>query len=334
MLKPLFCVISLILMVSCRQADQQPASTGLPVPAYIPAPVYAYDRNLESEAFRLGRMLFYDPVLSSDSSISCGSCHAQVHAFADHGTALSSGVGSKTGHRNSPPLFNLAWNTSFMWDGGINHIEIMPLAPITNPFEMNETMPNVLIKLNRIAKYKDAFEKLYGEVPVDDRMLFETLAQFMSNLVSFQSKYDKMRQNEAVFTDEESRGYALFRVHCASCHTEPLFTDYSFAANGLDSVFSDAGRGLITRKSIDFGKFKVPSLRNVAITYPYMHDGRFVSLEQVLDHYAFRVMSGKGTDKRLPQSIGLNKTEQLNIIAFLKTLSDFSFVGITAFQEP
>lgn len=333
----LVCVLFVFLLPSCQNNEdiQTPDSVSLDVPNYVEKPFYNFKNNpLTKEGIQLGRLLFYDPILSSDSSISCGSCHSQSHAFADHNMKLSIGVKGRSGLRNSPALFNLAWNQSFMWDGGINHIEIMPLAPLTNHLEMDETMPNILLKLNRSPFYKKQFNSFFKQSTINDQQLFYVFAQFMATITSFNSKYDEVKKDQNSFTNSELKGYNLFIKHCNTCHKEPLFTDYSFRNNGLDSSFEDKGRALITLNHSDEGLFKVPSLRNVMLTYPYMHDGRFRYIEDVLNHYANGIKKSKTLDENLTTKISLNTEEKQQIIDFLKTLTDYKLLTRQDISEP
>lgn len=327
---------TVFLLSECKDEpnNPDPAIQGPVIPSYIPSPVYSMnDVTYDGPRFLLGKKLFFDPILSSDSTISCGSCHTQGHAFADHNLTFSIGVDGKKGNRNSPALFNLAWMPNFMWDGGINHIEVMPLAPITNPLEMNETMANVVKKLNEHPIYKSEFNYAFGTSEITDRDLFLSLSTFMKGLVSFNSRYDQKLLGGLVFTAEESAGESLFMQHCNSCHKAPLFTDYSYRNNGIDSTFSDPGRGLITLNSQDTGKFKVPSLRNIIISYPYMHDGRFRTIEQVLNHYSEGLSNRSTNDDLLKSSFHFTEAQKSQLIAFLKTLTDEGFLANPAYSE-
>ena len=303
-------------------------------PIGFPEPVYTFTNNpLSYNRFGLGRDLFYSKELSSDGSISCGSCHDQAHAFADHNAAFSAGVNGTLGTRSSPVIFNLAWQPHFMWDGGVNHLEIFSFAPITNPLEMNETMENVIQKLNDSEQWKSKFKKAYGIDVITDQAMFRAIAQYLAMIVSDDTKYDKVRRGETTFTVTEQAGYELFQSKCASCHQEPLLTDYTFRNNGLTNVFSDLGRETITQDPNDRGKFKVPTLRNVEITYPYMHDGSLYSLEDVLDHYSEGVVNSATLDPQLTGGIPLTQDEKSSIIQFLKTLTDYTMMGNTLYSE-
>jgi cytochrome c peroxidase len=268
-----------------------------------------------------------------DSSISCGSCHAQTHGFADHNITLSLGVGGALGKRNSPALSNLAWYPNFMWDGGINHIETFSIGPITNSLEMKETIAHVVQKLNQSSYYKTAFKKAYQIDEVTDQAMLRALAQFMAMMVSAESKYDLYYQGKSNFSASEENGYQLFKANCATCHKEPLTTDFSYRNNGLDMVFEDLGRALITLDPNDQGKFKVPSLRNVALTYPYMHDGRFFTLEQVIEHYSTGIVQSPNLDSNLPNGFNFSTQEKQDLLSFLKTLTDYNYIGNLKLSE-
>lgn len=328
--------ICICIIISCKKehTSSSPEAWGFKAPSDFPAPYYTFENNPQSKAkFELGRALFFDPILSSDNSVSCAMCHEQPHGFGSHATALSIGVNGATGTRNSPGIFNLAWSPTFMWDGGINHLEVMPIAPITNPVEMNETIANVVVKLQNSQKYKDLFKKAFGSQEVTSQKMLKAMAQYLVMIVSDQTKYDDVRRGKATFTAQEQQGYALFQQKCAQCHVEPLLTDHSYRNNGLDTNSADGGRFVITQDPADKGKFKVPSLRNVELTYPYMHDGRFFTLNQVLEHYNSGVQQSATLDPALQNGIPLNGTEKANLVAFLKTLTDYKMISNLLLQE-
>jgi len=320
------------ILISCQKKKGEIDSFALTYPDYFPTPVYDFTNNeLTKSRFLLGKKLFFDTQLSNDGTISCNSCHAQAHGFADHNVALSAGVNGALGNRNSPSIANMIWSPSFMWDGGVNHIEVFSVAPITNPVEMHETMSNVVYKLNQSETYKKEFKAAYGKDVITDQDLLRALTIYMSMIVSCDSKYDQVRQGKTSFTADEASGYELFQQKCASCHTEPLFTSYQFVNNGLDSVFSDLGRAKITFNPSDNGKFKIPSLRNVELTYPYMHDGRFWSLSQVLDHYSSGIQVSETLAPELQNAISLSVSEKQQLIDFLKTLTDHKLLSNSLF---
>lgn len=334
----IFFLAASTVLFSCKKEEIVQYSGGqeiaFSIPNHFPSPHYNSSQNkVTTNGFLLGRRLFYDVRLSSDNSISCASCHHQAAAFSDAGMALSIGVDHKIGVRNSPGLFNLAWNTSFMWDGGINHIEIMSLAPLTDPNEMNMDMSELLEKLATIPEYPNLFNKAFGSTEITDQRLFYALTQFMVMLVSSESRYDKYSKGQVQFSTDEIAGLALFNQYCIDCHGTPLFTDYSFRNNGL-VLNDDNGREQITLNAADRGKFKVPSLRNVALTYPYMHDGRFATLEEVLDHYRFGIVESETLDPLLVNGIQLSSTEKIQLIQFLNTLSDHEYSTNELFKNP
>jgi cytochrome c peroxidase len=325
----LFIIFSIAFLVfSCQKEKPIIEEIEITYPDYFPAPVYDFTNNqFTQKRFLLGKKIFFDKQLSSDGTISCNSCHAQTHGFADHNVSFSLGVNGAIGSRNSPSIANMIWSPYFMWDGGVNHIEVFSVAPITNPDEMHETMSNVLSKLNSNIQYRKLFKEAYGSDLITDQLLLKAITLFMSKIISCNSKYDKMRQGKVEYNSMENEGYDLFKQKCASCHTEPLFTNYQFINNGIDSVFTDLGREKITFNNEDRGKFKVPSLRNIELTYPYMHDGRFWSLEQVLNHYRSGIRNSETLHPTLTNGIEITELEQQKIISFLRTLTDYNLMG-------
>ncbi|MEQ1734212.1 MAG: cytochrome c peroxidase [Bacteroidia bacterium] len=340
------CICSAILFNACKKKEDAPIVVEPPIysitpiiPSGWPQPVYNYASNTLSDAgFKLGRKLFYDVRLSSDNSISCGSCHQQFAGFANSAHGFSHGVNNTLGTRNAPALFNLNWHPSFMWDGGVNHIEVLPLAPITNPVEMGENMNSVIAKLSTDNAYRQLFTDAFGDNTINSQRIFRALAQFQGMLVSYNSKYDKHARGESdgVFTTSEETGLTIFTAKCASCHTPPLFTDFSFRNNGLsyNTALKDSGRAKVTGLTTDSHKFKVPSLRNINVTAPYMHDGRFTSLAQCLNHYATGVQHTQNLDTLLTNGIPLTAQDQLDLTNFLKTLTDNVFMKDERFKDP
>ncbi|MBC7903840.1 MAG: cytochrome-c peroxidase [Gemmatimonadaceae bacterium] len=323
---------------SCRKSDARkgPSSLTFNIPAGFPAPAYDFTSNpLTQEGFNLGKKLFYDGRLSKDGNFPCGSCHQQFAAFATFDHDLSHGFNDQFTTRNAPGLYNLAWHKAMHWDGGINHIENQPLAPITAPNEMAEDITNVISKLKADEEYKRMFVAAFGDDEINSQRMLKSLTQFMLMLVSADSKYDRVKKGTATFTAAEQSGYVIFQSKCASCHKEPLFTDLSYRNNGLviSNFLQDFGRMRITNKKEDSLKFKVPSLRNIELTFPYMHDGRFYTIDQVLNHYATGVQNSATLDPLLQNRIALSTTERLNMRAFLKTLTDSSFVKDSRFAE-
>jgi cytochrome c peroxidase len=310
------------------------------IPAGWPQPVYTFSINtISQDKFVLGRALFYETMLSRDNSIACASCHQQFVAFANADHPLSHGLNGLLGKRNAPAIFNVNWIPLFMHDGGINQIENQPVGPITNPVEMAEDLNSVMQKLQASAKYKSLFTKAYGTEEVSSQKMMRALAQFMGLIYSNNSKYDyyKRGENNVTLSPSESHGYNLFLSNCNICHKEPLFSDYQFRNNGLpvDAFLKDSGRAHITRVATDIYRFKTPSLRNIAKTGPYMHDGRFTTLEECLDHYTNGITNLTNLDPWLETwVIQLSPQDKTDIIAFLNTLTDYKFINDKKFSDP
>lgn len=314
---------------------RQQRAPRLEVPPGWPAPVYDFSGNPLSRAgFELGRSLFYDPRLSHDNSIACANCHQQFAAFAHCDHRFSHGVDGALGGRNAPALFNLAWQPTFMWDGGVHPLEVQPLGPISNPVEMAETLAGVVAKLQADARYPRRFAQAFGSPGIDGQRVLLALTQFIGTLQSSHSRYDEYLAGRAAFTAEEERGLRVFRAQCESCHREPLFTDFSFRNNGLDREPRDIGREKISENGADRGLFRVPSLRNIAQSAPYMHDGRFENLPQVLDHYAGGIEPSTTLDPRLRGGLKLGEAERADLLKFLGTLSDPVFLNDPRFADP
>ncbi len=325
-----------VLFFSLAFTLLKPTPLYFQIPKGWPKPNYNFSKNpLTEEGFQLGRQLFYDPILSKDSTISCASCHLQATGFTHVDHSLSHGIDGKIGTRNSMTMMNLAWSKTFMWDGGVNHLDVQPLNPITSPVEMNETLANVVNKLQKSDKYKSLFFAAFGDENITGQRVLKALSQFELLLVTANSKYDKVMRKEAVFTEQEQNGYQLFNNNCASCHTEPLFTNGKYENNGipLDTTLNDIGRQRITEKSEDYLKFKVPTLRNIQFTNPYMHDGRFKKLTEVIKHYN-SLGNNKNLPKQLQKPMNLTDNERVDLVAFLLTLTDTEFLFDKRFSYP
>ena len=336
----LFITLFLAGMYACKKEVFETFS-GFQKPSNFPEPVYHFSTNtVTKDGFELGRKLFYETMLSANNTISCGSCHIQTAAFTHHGHTVSHGIFDRQGTRNAPPIMNLAWNTSFMWDGGIVDLDLQSIAPITNHLEMDETMPNVMNKLRNSSIYPALFKKAYGSEEITTTEFLKALSQFMAMCVSSNSKYDSVMRNEAgkKFTVDEQQGRLLVQQKCGACHQEPLFTDHSFRNNGITpSMVNDEGRYMVTQIDSDKYKFKVPTLRNLAYTAPYMHDGRLLTLDAVLEHYNSHVQNTPNLDPLFQQGgtlgIPLTTDEKSRITAFLNTLNDKSFLFDKRFSE-
>jgi cytochrome c peroxidase len=328
------------LLESCRRKEfTGPAATPLAqeIPGGFPAPAYTFtDNPLTKEGFELGRKLFYDGRLSVDGNFSCSGCHEQRAAFGTYEHDLSHGHNGTHTLRNAPPLFYLAWQKTFHHDGKFTSLIEEAKQPITAHDEMGESFPNVLMKIAGDKNYREMFTAVYGDGLITPDRLTKALAQFTGFMVSANSKYDNVKKGTAVFTAGEDRGYILFKNKCATCHPEPMFTDYSFRNIGLplDPFLNDNGKTRVTNKKEDSLKFKVPTLRNLLFTSNYMHDGRFGTLAQCLEHYRTGVQTGPTLDPLLNGGIALTAAESGDVISFLKTLSDSSFIKDIRFAKP
>ncbi len=333
--------ILLALIAGCNKTESTTGNDiAFTAPSNFPATKYNFNSNpVTTAGFTLGRKLFYDVSLSRDNSTSCGSCHSSFSAFTHHGHALSHGIDNKLGIRNAPPVMNLAWYDEFMWDGGINQLDLLPIAPIENPVEMDLEFAQAVNKIRNNSAYPPLFKAAFGSEEVNGPRMLQALSQFMNMLVSANAKYDKWKRNEGeTLTADETEGYQLFTQKCSSCHSTDLFTDIKFHNNGImNSFLLDSGLAHITQRPEDVGKFKTPSLRNLQYTRPYMHDGSVATLEAVLDHYSSGVKMSATLDTALQKNgvvgIPLTATEKTKIIAFLNTLNDATFVADRRFAE-
>jgi len=307
-----------------------------PVPKGWPKPVYDFKTNAYSkEKIEFGRSLFYDPILSADHSVSCASCHSPYNVFAHTDHALSHGINNHIGTRNAPALINLAWQNSFLWDGSIQNLNIQSLTPIQHPDEMGISIDSVIKKLSGKNYYKQLCLKAFGDSIITKDRVLKSIAQFELSLISCNSKYDSVAKKQSQFNEKEAKGYQLFKKHCASCHVEPLFSNYTYKNNGLlmDTILKDYGRFAVTGFKNDSFLFKVPTLRNIEYSYPYMHDGRLIKLSEVIRHYA-NIKQSPLLSKELQKPILLNADQKVDLISFLLTLSDTKFLFDTSHHFP
>lgn len=317
------------------------------------------DNALTVEGVQLGRMLFYDPILSRDSSQSCASCHNQKNAFTDNGLARSTGINGTVGQRNSMPIFNLMWHLDgFFWDGRSDILRHQAIEPIIDQTEMNETIGNVMAKLSNSSRYSLAFSKAFDTESIDEELIGKALEQFMLSVVSANSKFDRVQLQLEEFTIQERTGQVIFNEEaitineerdpnnpeniggdCFHCHGNSLFMTREYMTNGLPNV-TDIGRGGVNGNARDNYKFKTPSLRNVEKTAPYMHDGRFNTLEEVVQHYlsdmsdATADLSEEPNMHALRDSVYLSEEHKAALVAFLKTLTDDEFLNNPAYDNP
>jgi cytochrome c peroxidase len=307
--------------------------------ARFPRPDLPLDNPLTEEGVELGRRLFFEKKLSCNDRQSCASCHRPESAFSDAGQRLSTGAEGAAGQRNAMTLFNLAWKRSFFWDGRAESLRRQVLMPIENDREMHQSMENTIAKLVRTAEYPALFARAFGSAEITSNRLALALEQFVLTRISCDAKFDRALQGGESLTEQEKRGFELFMTEydprrglrgadCFHCHGGALFQSQGFANNGLDADFADAGRGGITGKEWDKGRFAVPSLRNVELTGPYMHDGRFKTLEEVVAHYCNGVKRSATLDPNLAKhpegGVPLSKDDQKALVAFLKTLTEES----------
>jgi cytochrome c peroxidase len=344
-LKSIVAFAILFNLISCeKQTDiEEPEVIERPLfrqPEHFPKATYNFSSPLVSVAgFWLGKRLFYDARLSRDGTVSCGSCHLQAAAFTHHGHDISHGIDDQLGNRNALPIQNMAFKKTFFWDGGVHNLDLLALAPIANPVEMDEVPENVLTKLRQDESYRKDFKKAYGTDEITMVQFLKALGQFQAALISDNSKYDKYVRGETNLETEELQGLEIFKQKCGSCHGGILFTDETYRNNGLEVYFrsTDLGRFNISSLEEDKYKYKVPSLRNVELTAPYMHDGRFRNLEAVLNHYDEGVNDTQNLDKSLKNSkrlgIPLSDAEKSKLITFLKTLTDNDFITDQRFFE-
>ncbi len=350
-----FCFILItIILNSCKK---DPVISEVKNTPYVldigsfPEPSIAADNPLTHKGIRLGRMLFYDKILSRNNTQACASCHRQEFAFNDT-AKFSIGVNNLPGKRNAMSIFNMAWNTNqFFWDGRANLLRHQSLLPIQDELEMDETLENVVQKLNGSYFYKTLFKNAFGTSRISSDLISKALEQFMNSIVSNNSKYDQYLAGTYTLTPEEERGRYLFVTEynpgfpstsgadCMHCHGGSNFENDRYMNNGLDQDITmlDIGRQAVTNDAADKGKFKVVSLRNIALTAPYMHDGRFSTLEQVIDHYNL-VKNSSTLDgsfqQQLPNGLQLSNSDKQALVAFLKTLTDQKLITNPEYKNP
>jgi cytochrome c peroxidase len=320
--------------------EKTPKVISIQTPKKWPSPMYDFSKNPLTEiGFELGRKLFYDPILSRDSSISCASCHLQYTGFTHVDHAVSHGIDGRKGTRNTLALMNLAWQKSFHWDGGVTNLEAQAINPLQHPAEMDNSLSAVIKRLNASSIYPGLFEKAFGKKEITTSKLLKALTQFTVSLISANSKYDKVSRKERgiFFTEQEKRGLKLFNANCNSCHTAPLFTNTFFANNGLkiDTLLNDTGRFAITGFPRDSLNFKIPSLRNIEFTFPYMHDGRFKKLKDVIHFYSEGInLQSPYLSPHLKNRKHFTEIEKKDLLAFLYTLTDKEFLYNPRFSFP
>lgn len=303
------------------------------IPSGFPNIDFPEDNGFTLDRWQLGKKLFYDTRLSKDNSVSCGSCHNVSLAFSDS-LALSLGVEKRLGVSNAPTLTNVAYNPYSNRDGGVRTLEMQVLVPIQEHVEFDNNIIDIAENLSKIPEYNELSQKAYNR-NIDYYVIPRALATFERSMISGNSKYDKYLNNMLNLTENELKGKELFfseKTNCSSCHNGFNFTNYNFENNGLLDNYQNKGRNRITNKPEDLGKFKVPTLRNIGFTSPYMHNGSLKTLEQVIEHYN---SGGKNFVNKcnLIRPLGLTKEEMNNLRDFLITLNDYEFINKRAFYN-
>ncbi|MCG2418090.1 cytochrome-c peroxidase [Aequorivita sp. F47161] len=354
-----FGLIAICFFLSCSSNDSEPTEptenyTPTPKPLAVPPileqllppPFIPANNPQTKEGIALGRKLFYDPILSGDGTQACASCHQPANSFTDD-NRFSIGIDGIEGVRNSMPIFNMAWNrdNKFFWDGRATSIEAQAMEPVINPVEMHNTWENAVGQLQGNDQYPELFNKAFGTTTITKELTAKAIAQFERTLISANSPFDKYLLGEGNLTQQELNGFEIFmdesRGDCFHCHgndNSPLWTDNIFHNNGLDAIITDKGLGNVTGDPNDDGKFKSPSLRNLAYTAPYMHDGRFETLDEVINHYSEGLVYSRTIDPLMKAvsrgGVHLSEGDKADLKAFLLSLSDPSFINNPDFHDP
>ncbi|MDG2370331.1 MAG: cytochrome c peroxidase [Flavobacteriales bacterium] len=340
-------ILIFLVLFSCRKKETinyyyNPTFVSIDLPSNFPPMEIPEDNPLTEEGILLGRHLFWEPRLSGDNTMTCASCHLPESAFSDP-EALSTGINGSVGKRNSMVLQNLAWANNFFWDGRVLTLEQQVLLPVMDSTEMDENWTHFFNEIKNDNLYTTLFYNAFQTLNPDSTHAAKALAQFLRTMVSTNSKYDKVIRNETTFTPEESAGFDSFNSlsggDCFHCHGGILGTDYSFKNNGLDQNPIDTGRGLVTNNPLDYYKFKVPSIRNIEFSGPYMHDGRFETIDEVVNFYSLEIHADSPNIDPLIEfaqqgGVQLNPQERIELKAFLLTLSDVEFINNPNFSDP
>lgn len=349
-------ILGLGLILACRKekVHHEPTPYILDIPSHFPDMPIPADNPMTVEGVELGRFLFYEKRLSGDNTMSCASCHGFASGFSDP-NQFSVGIDDIPGNRNSMALINLGWQNFFFWDGRAKTLEQQILGPVPNPIEMHQEWKDAVAKLNADVNYRNRFFRAFGEEGIDSIKVSKAIAQFLRTLISGESKFDVMYKNIngvtlnaeenailSTVTAEEWAGYDLFKslngADCFHCHNGPMMQVQGYSNNGLDATFTDLGRGAITGNALDNGKFKIPTLRNIEYTGPYMHDGRFATLDEVIEHYSTGIHQSTTIDPLIEYAfqggVQLDANEKNLLKLFLLTMSDPKFINNPAFKDP
>ncbi|MBL7697990.1 MAG: cytochrome-c peroxidase [Chitinophagaceae bacterium] len=333
-----FVVSGTVIISACKKSDvhrRRATPMNFVVPDGFPSPAFNFSQNpVTEEGFALGRKLFHDNRLSLGIDVTCSSCHQQHAAYTTFDHDLGHGTNHQHTRRNVPVIFNMAWHTEFEWDGRNKSLKDQTLACLTAPEKMAGEISAINEKIKSDTSYTRLFSDAFGDANITSDRIADALTQFVVMLVSNNSKYDKVKKGEAEFNSSEAAGYELFKTKCAGCHAEPLFTDLSFRNNGLVSTpfHVDYGRMEVTGDPADSLKFKVPTLRNVMLTGYYVHDGRFIAVGQLLDHYSEGITPIPTLDPSLQNGIPLTLLEKFYLEEFLFTLSDSTLISDPRFE--
>ena len=332
-------VLITYLLGACSKSKDEGVGTYMAqeIPPGFPKPPYTFaDNPLNQEGFELGRQLFYDGRLSRDGNFPCASCHEQRGAFGTFEHDRSHGYNNSHTLRNAPPLFNLAWEKEFHWDGEYTTLLQEASHPLNAFDEMGADVAGAVSRLENDEQVKKMFRAAFGSSWITEERIIKALSQFTGNIVSYNSKYDKVKKGELSFTAQEQSGYSVFLSKCISCHPEPMFTDYSYRNIGLpiDPTLNDFGRIRVTGNADDNLKFRVPTLRNVVLSSNYMHDGRFATVAQVINHYRTGVQNSATVDPLVQNGINMTNNEAIDLSVFLKTLSDSSILTNPRYRLP
>lgn len=325
----------------------------LVIPPFFPPMDIPSDNPLTVEGVELGRYLFWEKKLSGNNLMSCGTCHLPEHSFSDP-MQFSMGINGDIGTRQAMAIINLGWGQRFFWDGRAMTLEELVIEPVANPIEMDEDWDNALEELRNDPLYPPMFQAAFGTESITQSRVTKAIASFLRTLISANSKFDRQRIGQYPFTPLEAMGFNLFITEggdpavtpggqfgadCFHCHGfgDMQMTDNLFHNNGLDAVFDDPGLMGVTGNPLDAGKFKTPTLRNAEFTFPYMHDGRFSTLEEVIEHYNSGGVPSETIDPFMKYSTGglmLEEDSKLALVAFIKCLTDVSFMQNPAFSNP
>lgn len=327
----------IFLLASCSKDDYEPIVYDNPelsinIPVGFPELNNSFYANKPTKyGVALGEKLFHEKRFSADNTISCASCHIQSSAFADN-NVQAIGIEGRIGLRNTPPIQNLAFMRFYNWDGSKLSLENQPIVPIITHEEMDSSILEVIEKIQNDASYKELFQKTFGDENITPERIYRSIAQYEYTLISADSKYDKVKRNEATFTENEMQGYQVFQQKCATCHSTELFTDQTFRNIGfpINTNSNEAGRARVTGNMDEYMSFRVPSLRNVEYTSPYGSFGQFATLKDVLDYFDNGVLGADNLDpvfKNNGNRIPLTEQEKEDLISFMKTLSDLEFTG-------